>query len=193
MGEESLDEWFKREILPHEPALLRYLARLWPRGHEIPDLRQDAYVRVYTAARVCRPASPRSFLFTTAHHMITDRVRRERVVSIEAVGDIETLNVLVDEISAERHVSARQDLRRLARAVDLLPPKCREVVWLRRVEGLSHKEIGRRLRINEKTVEKHISKGSRLLANYMLGTDGTASEMKRTSLEPQDDTGHGKP
>jgi FixJ family two-component response regulator len=61
------------------------------------------------------------------------------------------------------------------------------------VEGLSHKEIGQRLGINEKTVENHISKGSRLLANYMLGGDDAGAEMKRTSLEPHDDTGHGKP
>ena len=79
MGDESLDEWFKREILPHEQALLRYLGRMWPRGHEIPDLRQDTYVRVYSAAMVSRPTSPRSFLFTTAHHMITDRAGRPRL------------------------------------------------------------------------------------------------------------------
>jgi RNA polymerase sigma factor (sigma-70 family) len=143
--EDSLDAWFKREILPHEPMLLRYLARVWPRKHEVHDLRQETYARVYAAAMASRPASPRSFLFTTAHHLMADRVRHERVVSIEAVGDIEALNVTVDEISVERRIGARQELKLLARALDLLPPKCRKVLWLRRVEGLSQKEVAQRL------------------------------------------------
>src|SRR5262249_9457838 len=57
---DSLDAWFKREILPHEPALMRYLARVWPRKEEVPDLRQETYARVYEAALASRPTSPRS-------------------------------------------------------------------------------------------------------------------------------------
>jgi RNA polymerase sigma factor (sigma-70 family) len=186
--EDSLDAWFKREILPHEPMLLRYLARVWPRKHEVHDLRQETYARVYAAAMASRPASPRSFLFTTAHHLMADRVRHERVVSIEAVGDIEALNVTVDEISVERRIGARQELKLLARALDLLPPKCRKVLWLRRVEGLSQKEVAQRLGVTVKTVEHHVSKGARLLAQHML-----SGEVNRRSdmTVAEDDSEHG--
>ena len=182
--QESLDTWFKREILQHEAALLRCLARVWPRKHEIQDLRQETYARVYAAAQTARPASPRSFLFTTAHHLMIDRVRRERVVSIETVGDIEALSLSVEEISIERRVSARQELKLLARALDRLPPKCRTVVWLRRVEGLSQKEAAQRLGVSEKTIEQHVSKGARLLAEFMLSADAAepvgASDVSET-------------
>ena len=47
MEEERLDTWFKREVLAHEAALLRYLTRAWPRGHEVRDLCQETYARVY--------------------------------------------------------------------------------------------------------------------------------------------------
>ncbi len=70
--EESLDTWFKREILAHEAALVRYLMRNRPKHHEVVDLRQDIYVRVYEAAAKARPAAPKSFLFTTARHLMTD-------------------------------------------------------------------------------------------------------------------------
>ena len=187
--EESLDTWFKKEILVHEPALLRYLARVWPHRSEVFDLRQETYARIYEAAAASRPHSPKSFLFATARHLMTDRLRRERIVSIEAVGDIDALNVLVNEISAERSLSARQELKRLARAFDLLPPKCREVVWMRRVEELSHKEIAERLGINEKTVEKHVSKGARLLAEHMAAD---ASRAEPASSLPEDEHDLGK-
>lgn len=191
--EESLDTWFKREILAHEAMLLRYLRRVWPRKDEVHDLRQETYARVYQAAMASRPASARSFLFTTAHHLMADRVRHERVVSIEAVGDIEALNVLSDEISTERRVGARQELERLARALDLLPPKCRKVLWLRRVEGLSQKEVAERLGVSVKTVEQHVSKGGRLLAEYMLGGEIVRTGTTQAESEAEDDSEHGKP
>ena len=190
---ELLDAWFKREILPHEAALVRYLARVWPRLHEIEDLRQETYARVYTAALASRPTSPRAFLFTTAQHLMTDRIRHERVVSIEAVGDIEALNVLVDEISVERRIGARQELKLLARALDLLPRKCREVIWLRRVEGLSQREVAQRLGVEEKTIEHHVSKGGRLLAEYMLSGKLDRRSRTRTMSFPENDSEHGTP
>lgn len=188
---EPLDTWFKREVLPHEPALLRYLARVWPRMHEIEDLRQEIYARVYTAALTSRPTFPRSFLFTTAQHLMTDRVRHERVVSIEAVGDIEALNVLTDEISVERSVGARQELKLLARAFDLLPRKCREVLWLRRVEGLSQREVAQRLGVGEKTIEHHVSKGVRLLAEYMLSGKAHRRNRRGAVSLLENDSEHG--
>lgn len=193
---ESLDSWFKREILPHEAALLHYVARVWPRRNEVHDLCQETYARVYDSAKTARPQAARSFLFTTAHNLMTDLIRRERVVSIEAVGDIDALNVLIDEAGPEQRFIAREELKRLARAFDLLPPRCREVVWLRRVQELPQKEVARLLGIDEKTVEKHVSKGGRLLAEYMLGGDAAATrpqaEIVAEGLEPGKTDEYGK-
>jgi len=44
--------------------------------------------------------------------------------------------------------------------IDSLPPKCREVIWLWRVDDLSQKEVTHRLGISEKSVEKHVMKGA---------------------------------
>jgi RNA polymerase sigma-70 factor (ECF subfamily) len=166
----DFDDWFVREILVHERALAHYLQRCWPHRDELHDLRQEVYARVYEAAARNRPASPQAFLFTTARHLMTDRARRGRVVSIEPMGDFEPSNVyLVDDLSPERWVGARQALKRLAEALDRLPDRCREVVWLRRVEELPQKDVARRLGISGKTVEKHLAKGMRLIADHLYG------------------------
>jgi RNA polymerase sigma factor (sigma-70 family) len=173
--DESLDAWFKREILPEEAALMRYLRRLWPRPGDVDDLRQETYARVYEAAQAHRPQAARAFLFAAARNLVIDRVRRERIVTIQAVPDIEDEFVLVDELSPERRTIARQELKRLAQAFDCLPGRCREVVWLRRVLELSQHEVAARLGISERTVEKHVAKGGRLLARYMFGEDPVAT------------------
>jgi RNA polymerase sigma factor (sigma-70 family) len=185
--DDSLDSWFEREILPHEEALLRYLARTWSNPDEILDLRQETYVRVYEAATRARPLSPKSFMFTTARHLIADRIRRSRVVSIEATADLEALNILIDEVSPEQRTSAREELRRLASAFDRLPPQCRRVVWMRKVEGISQKQVATRLGIGERAVEKQITKGVRLLASFLFGGEGNES---RSGILPSEQRSH---
>ena len=167
--EDSLEQWFIREVIAHEGALMRHLSRVWPNRSEILDIRQEVYVRVYEAAGRSRPLAPKSFLFATARNLMADRIRRERVVRIEARGELDALNVLIDEISPERRASARQELGRLARAFDLLPTRCRDVMWLTKVESLSQREVASRLGVQEKAVEKQVSRGIRLLAAALFG------------------------
>lgn len=116
---------------------------------------------------------------------MTDRRRRARVVSIEPVGDFASLDVLVDEASPERWFGGRQLLGRLAEAFDGLPDRCREVVWLRRVEELSQKEVAVRMGISEKTVEKHIAKAARLLADRFHGSADAATHPRRKRRHAQ--------
>jgi len=175
-----LDAWFVREILVHEEALTRYLQRCWPHRDDIHDLRQEVYVRVYEAAGKSLPASPKSFLFASTRNLITDRLRRGRVVSIETMGDLEPLHVLVDEVSPERRFDGRQALRRLSEAFDSLPDRCRQVMWLRRVEELPQKVVASQLGISEKTVEKHVANGIRLIADHFYGGAAAASASKST-------------
>lgn len=166
--EETLDTWFAREVLSHETAFCRFISRLWPDRDEQADFRQEAYARVFQAALKTRPESPRAFLFTTARHLIADRVRREQVLTIRPAGT-EFAEILVDEISPEQQVTAGVELAEVNRAFEQLSRRCREVLWLRRIQGLSQKEVASLLKISEKTVEKHMSVGARELARLTGG------------------------
>jgi RNA polymerase sigma factor (sigma-70 family) len=190
----EFDDWFVREVLVHERALALFLQRAWPHRDEWHDLRQEVYARVYEAASRTRPDAPKAFLFATARHLMTDRLRRSRVVSIEPVGDFESSNVyLIDEVSPERWTGTRQVLKRVVEALDRLPDRCREVVWLRRVEELPQKDVARRLGISEKTVEKHLAKGMRLIADHLYGGDAVpALDGRRARPVMDEDDGHGR-
>ena len=190
----EFDDWFVREVLVHERALSLFLQRSWPHRDEWHDLRQEVYARVYEAAGRTRPDAPKAFLFATARHLMTDRLRRSRVVSIEPVGDFESSNVyLIDEVSPERWTGTRQALKRVVEALDRLPDRCREVVWLRRVEELPQKDVASRLGISEKTVEKHLAKGMRLIADHLYGGDAVpALDGRRARPVMDEDDAHGR-
>lgn len=153
------------EILSHEQALSRYLSRAWAHHDEIGDLRQEIYLKVYEAARRARPdVSAKSFLFTTARNLMADRVRRAKVVSIQAMDEIVISELLIDELTPERKTAAHQEFGHLIAAFQAMPPRCQEVFWLRRVEHLSQRETSLKLGITEKAVESLMAKGVRLIA-----------------------------
>lgn len=179
MDQTSLNLWFAREVLVHEAALLRYLARVWPNRHDIHDFRQDIYIRVYEAAKVSPPASPKAFLFSTARNLLIDRVRRSRIVTIRSVGDFAELNVSTDEVTPERQLTAGQELDQLARAFRRLPPREREVMWMRRVDELPQKEVAQRLGVSEKTVETHLRRAVQTMANSLGSRTARQTEPAR--------------
>lgn len=143
---------------------MRYLRRTWPSRDDVFDIRQDAYVRVYEAAAASRPVSAKAFLFATARNLMADRIRRDRVVSIEVMGDLDSLNVPMEEPEPPEKAGTWQELKALALAFDALPPRCREVVWLNKVDELTYQQVASRLGVTQKTVEKQMTKGVRRLA-----------------------------
>jgi RNA polymerase sigma-70 factor (ECF subfamily) len=58
---------------------------------------------------------------------------------------------------------ARQELAQLEAAIAQLPPGCRAVLLLRKIELLSHQEIADRLGLAISTVEKQHARALRLL------------------------------
>lgn len=169
MDSSAFESWFQREILPHEAALVRFLSRKWVHPNEVQDIRHDIYIRVLVAAERKLPDSPKAFLFDIARKLLVDRVRRERIVAFDLLADVDSLNVLIDELSPERRAVGREQMHRLSALFRRLPPRCREVVWMRRIEDLPQKEIARRLDIAEATVEKHLVRGMGLLADALYG------------------------
>lgn len=178
----NTDQWFVSYVLPLEPALTRYLRRGWRQPSDIDDLRQEVYVRVYESACSRIPPAAGPFVFAVARNLLIDRIRRSQIVSIDLMADLASLNVLSNEIEANRIVSGRQELARLQQAMLNLPAKCREVFRLRKIEGLSQRETAEHLGIAQGTVEKQVAKAMQVLASDFL-TDESGSR------EHMDDNG----
>lgn len=187
----SLDDWFVAMILPHETALTRYLHRVWRNSAEIPDICQEVYIKIYESAARSRPESPKSFMFATARNLLADKARRERVVTITYTQDSASLDVLTDELSPEHRYDAHEAARRLAVAFDSISDHFREVIWLRRVEGLSQKETARRLSINEGTLESRLHRALAALNRAMMTESFADAEHLRRHEDKIEECGGG--
>ncbi len=166
----EVELWFVREVLPLEASLMRYLRGTYRKARESDDLLQDVYAGVIEAAQKELPKSPKPFVFAVAHNIMVNRIRRERIVLMDTVSDLEQLGLAAETPAPDRVVIARDELRHLRAAIERLPSRCREVILLSRVEGLSGQEIATRLNIDKSTVSHHIKQGMQLLADFLYGT-----------------------
>ncbi len=164
-------EWFKSVILPHEAALRRRLRRMAPAGVDVDDIASEALVRAYTTEAYARIDRGRGFLFTIARNLLTDLARRRAVVSFDLVADLDAMAVVDEAPSSEAVVSARDELRRLQKVVDGLPPQCRRVFLMRRIDELPLAEIAGRLALSVSTVEKHLSRAMALVSRGMAESE----------------------
>jgi len=172
IDDDELEHWFCQEVLPRERALMRYVRRNCRDPEEAVDVRQDVYVRALNGARRGLPDEPLFYLLTIARNILINRARRAKIVSFELVADVESLNWDDMAYSSERQLDARDDLRRAQAGLDQLPPRCRDVVRLRRVEGLSTNEVADQLGVSTHTVERQLTLGMRALVDFMLGGSG---------------------
>jgi len=151
--------WLGRHVLPHEPALRNWLRHRRLGGLDIDDIIQETYARLVAAESVAHVHDPKSYAFQIAGSVVIDHLRRLKVVSISQLPDLDYLEVVSDAPSPERQVIDRDELMRLADMIARLPGKVREVFTLRRVYGLSQREVAEKLGLAESTVEKHMAKG----------------------------------
>jgi len=176
-------EWFARQILVHEAQLRGYLKRFLKSRSDVADGIQETYARLLALsdATLLSIRHPHAFLFTAARNVALEWKRRERLIYRDLMAEPSCSGVLDDGPSAYEELHAQQELELLARAVAALPQRCRQVLTLRKLYGLSQKEIAARLGISENTVEKQTANGVRLCASYIEAWRG---ETVRTVFAP---------
>jgi RNA polymerase sigma factor (sigma-70 family) len=152
--------WFAEHVQPHEGALRGYLhGRVMP--SDVDDLVQETYARLLRARERGPIESPRGLLFATARNAARDLLRRRAVANTFPITEIEDSRVFADAPDAAETASRRQEEDLLADAIAALPPRCREILLLRKFENLSQREIAARLGIAEHTVEAQLTKAVR--------------------------------
>jgi RNA polymerase sigma-70 factor (ECF subfamily) len=153
--------------LRHESALKRFIARITRSVSDVEDIAQEAFLRAYAVERNRVIEQPKSFLFRIAKHVALSQLSRKSRQITDYLEDSEESLVIVSNNSAEDEVSAVQLLGVHCEAVAELSPQCRHVFLLRKVHGLSHKEIAAHLNIAVSTVEKHLTKAIEQCDRYV--------------------------
>jgi RNA polymerase sigma factor (sigma-70 family) len=155
-------------FMQNRSSLHRFIAKFLSRPQDIEDVAQEAYLRAFDAERSGETVrSPKAFLFRIAKNVALNELAlksRQLTVYIE---DSISRDVIGEDCPAEDQAMGKEKLAMFCRAVVTLPVQCRRAFLLRKVHGLSHKEIAEQLGLSVSTVEKHVASGLLRCSTYL--------------------------
>lgn len=158
-GHTEQARWFAEEVQPHEPDLRAWLGRRFPGLSDVDDLVQDSFLKLVRARNSGRVAEARPYLFAVARNAALDRFRRDRVSGLGRAVDADSVALVGESADAAALSDRDRQMTMLTEAIEALPTRCRLVLKLRKLQGLSHREIAGRLGVSENTVNAQIAKG----------------------------------
>ncbi len=164
---EDQARWFVEQVHPHDAALKKYLRGSFPSVSDVDDVVQESYLRIWQRQLLQPVASARSFLYRIARNLAVDTLRRSAITPVGGARELTVLNVADSRPDAAASASDTEEIRLLLEAIESLPPRCREVLVLQKLHGLSLREIAQQLGISEGTVQLHGAKGVRRCAEYL--------------------------
>jgi RNA polymerase sigma factor (sigma-70 family) len=178
--------WLARNILPHEALIRARVKDISVYGLDIEDVIQETYTRILSVAALESIRHPKQYAVQTARAIVIDHARHSRVVSIAFTGSLETLDLPVGEANAEERLEFRGEVAAVADALAQLPDRCRETLILRRIEGLSQKEVAKRLDTSEKSVERYMTEAVRQLIK-IFGRGGKPRKQTSPTVQENGD------
>lgn len=169
---------------------LEHLVRGIVNRSDIEDIVQETFVRSYEAERDRPIRHPRAFMFRTAKHIALNHIQRSDQRLVDSFEDFIEPDALMQSESVEAQFESKERFVMFCRAVRTLPAQCRRAFILKKVYGLSQKEVAEYLGIAESTVEKHVAKGLLDCWTYLQSQDALDSE-RASSEGNQRKSGHG--
>lgn len=163
----DVDRWFASHVFPYEALFLKTAVRLTNDAEAAREIVHEAYAELLTGGRWTGIAFPRAYVTKAVRSLALRRLQRSRVVPIELLADMDVLNTSDANPDAYDIVSAKQRRAIVLSAIDELPPQCRKVVKLRRLQEMLPRDIAREMGISLSMVEKHLAKGMLLIARRL--------------------------
>lgn len=148
-------------------GLRSYLSRFFHSTHDIEDVLQDTYIRAVEAEKVNQIQTPKAFLYKVCKNLAINHRNKAAQKLTDYIEDFEELHVLDSTIPLDEKIEQENRFVQFCNAVKLLPPQCRSAFVLKKVYGLSSKEISQRLNISVSTVDKHLAKGIVSCRNHL--------------------------
>lgn len=170
--------------------LRRFLARFFSDSHDIEDVAQEAYLRAYVAEQQKDIEQPKAFLFRIAKNVALTKLSRKSEKITDYIEECSVSVVIEYGAAADSEVEAEESLGLYCEAVAALPEKCRQVFLLRKVHGLSHKEIAQRMSLSVSSVEKYLFRGVLECKAFIQEREGQASN-RETILVARGGNGKG--
>ncbi|MBY8828015.1 RNA polymerase sigma factor [Hephaestia mangrovi] len=177
----DIDIWFADHVFAFQQEHRRYALHLVKQPDEAEELVQEAYARLFARADWAGIANPHAFTMRIIRNLAIERFRRAHVVRIDQSAAFASVDLADHAPTPDVVAMDRSELHRVAEVMQEMPPRMREAIYLRRIEGLRPAQVAERMNISVSTVETHIKRALRLLVS---GLAQPATQRKAEQTPP---------
>jgi len=143
----------------YAPTMLRFLVFRLKNENDAQDLAQEAYLRL---ARVKEPdmiRQPDAYLFKIADNLANEFLMKKGKNLAEVDFETATTTGLdTDRNAFVKSIEVREAIRNLENILDDMPSLYKAILLMRKRDGLSHKEIAKKLDISPNTVHVYLTR-----------------------------------
>jgi len=150
-------------FLIYFPRLNDFAARIISDPVTSEDITQEVFVSLWEDKDHLQIRNIESYLYMMVRNKCIDYLKRLRIIENRNLWFGEQLKVeelyYIDFVRDEPYILIEEELRsEIEKTIERLPPRCREVFKLSRVDGLKNREIAEKLNISIKNVERHLKR-----------------------------------
>lgn len=185
----DIDIWFADQVFVFNDQHRRYAIKLARQPEEAEELVQEAYARLFALDEWSSIANPHAFTMRIIRNLAIERFRRADIVRLDQSALLRAVDIADDDPTPDVVAMARAELRQVATVMQNMPPRMREALYLRRIEGLPPAQVAERMNISVSTVETHLVKALRLLVKRLDRRETGAKAEHATSWEKKERQG----
>lgn len=151
----------------YHAKVYRYTFTLVRNREVAQEITSDVFVRIWKIrAKIDVKKGIDHLMFKITKDFCTDYLRKMAKTAASREAYIRQCLASKSE-TVEDQLSFKENLQIARRAIESLPPKCREVFRLRYDQDMSLLQIANELNIKVSTVQKHLHKGNKLVRKYL--------------------------
>lgn len=155
---------FKELFSAEYSKLCRYALTYMQDEHAAEDVVQDTFIRIWETRReLITSPDIRYYLVTAVRNNCISALRKQKSNKLRFPENAPEGEAEPFLTSMQHHQEAEERSSRLSKALDTLPPKCREVFLMTKMQGLSYRQVAEGLGISIKTVENQMGKALKML------------------------------
>lgn len=158
---EGDDAAFRKLFDRYFTSLSVYASRMLTDTEAAIDVVQSLFVSIYETRATLNVQNVRSFLYQSVKNRCLNEIKHRNIQTRYAA------NAIITETENSNNVEEAIDLSEMeamfANALQQLPPQCRKVFEMSRIDGLSNSEIADQLNLSKRTVETQISKALKVM------------------------------
>lgn len=129
--------------------------------HAAEDIVQNVFIRTWKKrARLKSNFKISSYLYRSVYNEFIDEYRKQKLVVPLEKKYIDALTMVIED---ENKYALERKIKLLKGEIQNLPPKCKEIFMLSKLDGLTNLEIAEFKQVSVKSVEAHITKAFSIL------------------------------